>query len=82
LAFSAISVSLGAVSPTGIFLEVSGGQSLIPVVIPGDKLFGSIVDHVNLGRFALNERFQMAFSYTLTGGRSGIAVASFDGERE
>jgi hypothetical protein len=82
VAFSAISVSFGATSPTGIFLEVSGGQSLIPVVRPGDKLFGSTVDHVNLGRFALNDRFQMAFSYTLKDGRSGIAIASFDGERE
>jgi hypothetical protein len=82
VAFSAISVSFGAVSPTGIFLEASGGQSLIPVVRPGDKLFGSTVDHVNLGRFALNDRFQMVFSYTLKDGRSGIAIASFDGERE
>jgi len=82
VAFSAISVSFGAASPTGIFLEVSGGQSLIPVVRPGDKLFGSTVDHANLGRFALNERFQIVFSYTLTDGRSGIAIASFDGERE
>lgn len=82
VAFSAIQTVAGGTSPTGIFLEVSGGASLIPVVRPGDKLFGSIVDHVDLGRFALNDRFQMAFSYTLTDGRSGIAVATFDGERE
>ena len=82
VAFSAISVAFGAVSPTGIFLEVSGGKSLITVLTPGDKLFGSTVDHVDLGRFALNDRFQMAFSYTLTDGRSGIAIAAFDGERE
>ena len=66
----------------GIFLEVSGGESLIPVIRPGDRLFGSTVDHVDLGRFALNDRFQMAFSYALTDGRSGIAIASFNGERE
>ena len=47
-----------------------------------DKLFGSTVDHVDLGRFALNDRFQMAFSYTLMDGRSGIAIASFNGEKE
>jgi hypothetical protein len=82
IAFSAIPSFLGDTSPTGIFLEVSGGQSLIPVVRPGDKLFGSTVDHVDLGRFALNDRFQMAFSYTLTDGRSGIAIASFNGEKE
>jgi hypothetical protein len=82
VAFSAIPSFVGDTSPTGIFLEVSGGQSLIPVVRPGDKLFGSTVDHVDLGRFALNDRFQMAFSYTLTDGRSGVAVAAFDGENE
>lgn len=82
VAFAAILVSFGSSSPTGIFLEVSGGQFLIPVVAPGDPLFGSTVDHVDLGRFALNERFQMAFSYTLKDGRSGVAIASFDGERQ
>jgi len=51
------------------------------VIRPGDPLFGSTVTQVNLGRFALNDRFQMAFEYTLTDGRSGIAVASFNGER-
>jgi hypothetical protein len=82
VAFSAIPVFAGDGGPTGIFLEVSGGASLIPVVRPGDKLFGSIVDHVDLGRFALNDRFQLAFSYTLTDGRSGLAIASYNGERE
>ena len=72
----------GGNSSTGIFLEVSGAQSLIPVIRPGDRLFGSTVDHVDLGRFALNDRFQLAFSYALTDGRSGIAIASFDGEKE
>ncbi|HTP36039.1 MAG TPA: choice-of-anchor tandem repeat NxxGxxAF-containing protein [Candidatus Acidoferrales bacterium] len=81
VAFSAIPNFAGDTAPTGIFLEVSGGQSLIPVIRPGDKLFGSIVDHVDLGRFALNDRFQMVFSYTLTDGRSGIAIASYNGER-
>ena len=82
VAFSAIPSFAGDTSPTGIFLEVSGGQLLIPVVRPGDKLFGSTVDHVDMGRFALNDRFQMAFSYTLTDGRSGVAIAAFNGESE
>lgn len=82
VAFSAIPLFAGDPGPTGIFLNVSRGQSLIPVIKPGDRLFGSIVDHVDLGRFALNDRFQMAFSYTLTDGRSGIAIASYNGERE
>jgi hypothetical protein len=30
----------------------------------------------------LNDRFQMAFSYILADGRSGVAIASFDGEAE
>jgi len=69
-------------NPGGIFLEVSGGHSLVPVILPGDKLFGSTAVAVDLGRFALNERFQMAFFYTLADGRSGVGIASFDGEDE
>jgi len=80
IAFAAIPLA-SVTDPTGIFLGVSGGESLIPVIRPGDPLFGSTVTQVNLGRFALNDRFQMAFEYTLTDGRSGIAVASFNGER-
>lgn len=82
VAFAAIPLFPGGTDPSDIFLEVSGGESLIPVIKPGDKLFGSTVDHVDLGRFALNDRLQMAFSYALTDGRSGIAIASFKGERE
>jgi len=72
----------GTNDPTGIFLEVSGGQSLIPVIRPGDKLFGSTVNTVDLGRFALNDRFELAFQYSLQDGRSGIAIAAFQGEKE
>jgi hypothetical protein len=82
VAFFAFANTPGSNSPTGIFLEVSGGHSLIPVIKPGDKLFGSTVARVDLGRFALNDRFQMAFSYSLTDGRAGIAIASFNGEGE
>ena len=39
-----------------------------------------VVDDEPLIRFALNDRFQMVFSYALTDGRSGLAIASFDGE--
>jgi hypothetical protein len=81
VAFYAFPLS-GTTDPTGIFLEVSGGHSLIPVIRPGDKLFGSIVRSVDLGRFALNDRFELAFQYSLNDGRSGIAIASFHGERE
>ena len=66
----------------GIYLEVSGEHSLIPVIKPGEKLFGSTVQAVTLGRFALNARLQMAFSYRLTDGRSGIAVATVHGGPE
>jgi hypothetical protein len=81
VAFAAASFS-NPNAPTGIFLHLSGGQSLIPVIRPGDKLFGSIVQSVDLGRFALNERFELAFQYTLNDGRSGVAIAAFHGERE
>jgi len=80
IAFAAIPL-ISATDPTGIFLEISGGESLIPLIRPGDPLFGSSVTHVDLGRFALNDRLQVAFSYTLADGRSGIAIASYNGER-
>ena len=80
IAFAAIPLT-SFTDPTGIFLAISGGESLIPLIRPGDQLFGSSVTRVDLGRFALNDRLQIAFSYTLTDGRSGIAIASFNGER-
>lgn len=80
IAFAAIPLA-SVTDPTGIFLGLPGGESLIPVIRPGDLLFGSTVTRVDLGRFALNDRFKMAFAYTLADGRSGIAVASFNGER-
>jgi hypothetical protein len=69
-------------APAGIFMEASGGHKLIPVIRPGDTLFGSTVASVDLGRFAFNERFELAFQYMLNDGRSGIAIAAFHGERE
>lgn len=68
--------------PTGIFLEVSGGNAVIPVIRPGDALFGSTVSAVDLGRFALNDRFEAVFQYALTDGRTGIAIAAFHGKKE
>ena len=68
----------------GVFLEMTGGASPIPVIQTGDTLFDSTVTGVDLGRFALNDRFQLAFEYTLSNGRTGIAIASLrsaeDGE--
>lgn len=82
VAFSVIPLFFGEQALTGIYLELSGGQTLVPVVVHGDTLFGGTVDHVDLGRFALNDRFQMVFSFTLTDGRSGIATASFNGRAD
>ncbi|HEY2016219.1 MAG TPA: choice-of-anchor tandem repeat NxxGxxAF-containing protein [Bryobacteraceae bacterium] len=81
VAFYAFPLS-GTADPTGIFLEVSGEHDLIPVIRPGDSLFGSTVQSVDLGRFALNDGFELAFQYSLNDGRSGVAIASFHGERE
>jgi hypothetical protein len=64
---------------SGVFLELTGGASPIPVIQTGDKLFGGIVTEVDLGRFALNDKFQMAFQYTLDDGRIGVAIASLPG---
>jgi hypothetical protein len=72
VAFSAIRADGSQV----IFLEMSGGDSLIPVIQTGDALFGSTVTSVDLGRFALNDSFQLAFEYVLQNGQTGVAVAS------
>jgi hypothetical protein len=82
IAFFAFSGDPATDMPAGIYLEVSRGHSVLPVIRPGDTLFGSTVVDVRLGRFALNEGFQMAFSYTLADGHTGVAIASYGGESE
>jgi hypothetical protein len=64
---------------SGVFIELTGGASPVPVIQTGDKLFGATVTEVDLGRFALNNRFQLAFQYTLDDGRRGVAIASLQG---
>ena len=71
----------------GIFIEPTGGASPVPVIRTGDELFGSVVTSVDIGRFALNNRFAMAIQYSLEDGRIGVAIASLkrgggQGERE
>jgi hypothetical protein len=61
-----------------LFVELTGGNQVVPVLQIGDRLFGSIVTDVKIGQFAFNDRSQIAFRYTLQDGRSGIAVASLD----
>ena len=61
---------------SGVFIELTGGASPVPVIQTGDSLFGATVTSVDLGRFALNNKFQLAFQYTLDDGRSGVAIAS------
>jgi hypothetical protein len=65
-----------------IFVELTGGASLVPVLQTGDLLFGSSVTAVSVGRFAFNDHFRLAFEYELLDGRSGIAVASLSGGEE
>jgi len=60
----------------GIFVELTGGTSPMAVIEAGDRLFGSTVTRLDLGRFALNDRGQLAFRYDLQDGRSGVAIAS------
>jgi hypothetical protein len=60
----------------GIYAELTGGASPVVVIEAGDTLFGSTVTAVDLGRFGLNDRDQLAFFYDLQDGRSGIAVVS------
>ena len=72
VAFFAIKIDGGS----GVFIELTGGASPIPVIQTGDDLFGSTVVEVDLGRFALNNHFELVFQYTLKDGRSGVAIAS------
>ncbi|HXC94543.1 MAG TPA: choice-of-anchor tandem repeat NxxGxxAF-containing protein [Edaphobacter sp.] len=66
---------------SGVFVVLAEGASPVPVIQTGDPLFGSTVTEVDLGRFALNNKFQMAFQYTLQDGRSGVAIASLQPDR-
>jgi hypothetical protein len=72
VAFSADS----ATGETTIYIETTRGASPIPVVAPGDFLFGSTVTLLALGTHSLNDDDQIAFQYILADGRSGIAIAS------
>ena len=63
-----------------ILLATPNSDKPVPVIQSGDPLFGSVVTSIDLGRFALNNRFQMAFEYTLEDGRTGIAIASLKGD--
>lgn len=60
----------------GVFVELTGGASPVGVINTGDALFGSFVTGLDLGRFALNDRDQLAFHYDLQDGRSGVAILS------
>jgi hypothetical protein len=66
----------------GIFVELTGGASPVAVLQTGDPLFGSTVTAVSVGRFAFNDRFQLAFGYELADGRSGVAVALLRGDSD
>ena len=72
VAFFAIKID----GSSGVFIEDTGGASPIPVIQTGDDLFGSTVVEVDIGRFALNNHFELVFQYTLKDGRSGVAIAS------
>ncbi|HEY7403763.1 MAG TPA: choice-of-anchor tandem repeat NxxGxxAF-containing protein [Candidatus Angelobacter sp.] len=78
VAFSALEAN-GA---QDIFVELTGGASLVPVLRTGDPLFGSTVTAVSVGRFAFNDHFRLVFEYELLDGRSGIAVAVLPGHEE
>lgn len=59
-------------------LFVHEGASLTPVLKTGDPLFGSTVVGAQIGRFGLDpaDSGQIAFSYALSDGRRGIAIAT------
>ena len=63
-------------------MELTGGASPLAVLQSGDSLFGSTVTAVSVGRFAFNDHLRLAFEYELADGRSGIAVASLEADKE
>lgn len=76
-----------ATGASGMFVELTGGDSPLAVLQTGDPLFGSTVTSVSVGRFALSDSLRLVFEYELQDGRSGIAVTSLhgrsgDGDRE
>ena len=64
----------------GIFLAQGDDESPAAVIQSGDALFGSTVNTLSLGRFSLNDHSQVVFVYTLANGRSGLAIASRNGD--
>lgn len=78
IAFSALDASGGQF----IFVELTGGTSLFPLLQSGDLLFGSRVTALSVGRFAFNNHLQLVFEYELLDGRSGIAIASLHGNHQ
>ncbi|MFO1500016.1 MAG: hypothetical protein U1G07_16760 [Verrucomicrobiota bacterium] len=59
-----------------ILVEATGGANPTVAIETGDALFGSTVAALSMGRYGLNDEGQVAFRYSLTDGRSGIALAS------
>ena len=66
----------------GIFVELTGSAAPVAVLQTGDTLFGSTVTGVNVGRFAFNDHFRLAFEYELEDGRSGIAIAHLQADQD
>jgi hypothetical protein len=78
VAFSAIALD----GTQSIFAELTGGASPVTVLQSGDSLFGSTVTAVSVGRFALNDHLRLVFEYELADGRSGIAIASLQLDKD
>jgi hypothetical protein len=62
-------------SDSGIF--TSNGGILSSVIDTGDTLFGSTVTSLSFDESGLDDSGNIAFSYTLSDGRSGVAIADF-----
>ena len=76
-------VALGFIGfPIAIYLtfQQADHESLVTVLQSGDPLFGSTVSTLAFGRFSLNDHRQVVFRYTLSNGRTGIAIATRKGD--
>src|SRR5208282_5151106 len=61
-------------SQQGIFTDIGG--TLTPVLETGDALFGSTITSLDIGGSGLDENGDIAFSYSLSNGVSGVAIAA------
>lgn len=77
LAFMATTIDDQSLRKAGLY-RYDPANGIVPIARVGDVLFGDVVTKVDMAqqRGALNDLGQIAFSFTLSNGRHGIAVTA------